>query len=67
MVLQYLIENHDNIVSREAISDKVLNVEPYSSNLVDVHISKIRKELDKCKAGKIIKTIKGRGYMICSN
>lgn len=67
LVLQYLMENHDKVISREDISDKVLNVETNSSNLVDVHISMIRKELNKCKAGKIIKTIKGRGYMICSN
>ena len=36
------------------------------SNTVDVHINYLRGKIDKGKKLKLIRTVKGKGYMVCS-
>lgn len=65
-VLEYLAMNKDRIVSRDEICERVLDLDNESSNVVDVHIAYIRKAFGKKTSNKLIKTVKGKGYMLCS-
>lgn len=63
MLLELLMKNAGNIVSRSFIMEHVWNssVDPFS-NTVETHIGNIRRKIgDDCKA---IKTISGRGYRL---
>ncbi len=60
-VLRYLMENAGRIISRAQLEEQMYgwdqNVE---SNAVEVYIHNLRKKLD----GKVIRTIRGAGYMM---
>jgi DNA-binding response OmpR family regulator len=62
-ILQTLLENKGQVVSRAALLDALA---PFgretASRSVDVHITKLRKKLGEC--GRYIKTIRGIGYKI---
>lgn len=66
-LLEYLILNLDRVVSRMEIEERVLDSSESDSNLVDVYIATLRKEFKKYSEEEIIKTVKGKGYMLCSN
>jgi len=64
-ILEYLMQNSGRIVSQEELLEHIWDEE---SNLftqaIKVHISNIRKKMSDIGAGDLIKTVKGRGYMI---
>jgi DNA-binding response OmpR family regulator len=64
-ILEYLMQNSGRIISQEELLEHIWDEE---SNLftqaIKVHISNIRKKLSDIGAGELIKTVKGRGYMI---
>lgn len=64
-LLQTLLEDKDQVVSRSKILQKVWNTnqETYT-NVIDVYISYLRSKIDADFQSKLIHTIKGRGYMI---
>ncbi|SHF86288.1 response regulator transcription factor [Dysgonomonas macrotermitis] len=67
-LLKLLLENKDKVLSRTQLLDTVwgLNYDT-NTNIVDVYISYLRNKIDRDDLPKLIKTIKGRGYMIQSN
>jgi len=65
-LLEYLMRNPDIVLSREQITSNVWDYNYDSfANVVDVHITSIRKKIGD-KEGKIIETIRGIGYKINS-
>ena len=64
-ILEYLLRNKGNVVSREQIEDRIWNYE-YSSNSnnVDVYMSKLRKKIDDGYDTKLIHTIRGVGWVL---
>lgn len=66
-IIEYLAANLDSVVSRADIIEHLWdeNTDIFS-NVVDVHIKNIRKELAVYDLEKVIQTIKGKGYMLCS-
>lgn len=67
-LLKILLENKDRIVSRSELLDSVWGVNGYNTtNVVDVYISYLRNKIDSDHNIKLIRTIKGRGYMIQSD
>jgi len=66
-LLKLLLENKDRVLSRTELLDTVwgLNYDT-NTNVVDVYISYLRNKIDRQGFPKLIKTIKGRGYMIQS-
>lgn len=66
-LLKLLIENKDKVLSRTQILDTVwgLNYDT-NTNIVDVYISYLRNKIDMEGYPKLIRTIKGRGYIIQS-
>lgn len=65
MLLEYLLRNRDELVSRHDILDGVwdLSVER-NTNTVDVHIRMLRKKIDHQFRPTLIHTIPGRGYKL---
>ncbi len=65
-LLEYLMRNPDRVLNREQILSNIWDFSFDSfSNVVDVHITNLRKKLGD-KNGKIIKTVHGVGYQINS-
>lgn len=64
-LLLLLARNRGNILSRTRISEQVWNVHYESeSNVVDVHIRRLRAKVDDPFPAKLIKTVRGMGYLL---
>lgn len=64
-LLEYLVRHSGQIVTRTMLFEEVWNYrynEP--SNVIDVHISKLRKKVDAPGMPTMIKTMRGSGYML---
>lgn len=65
-LLEYLAFNKGKALDRFSILNHVWGEGADEfSNTVDVHIRYLRKKIDEGFAQKLIKTVKGKGYMIC--
>lgn len=66
-LLEYLMLNAGKIVTRTMLLEKVwdYNFDP-QTNVIDVHISRLRNKIDKGFDQPMIETIRGAGYMISS-
>ncbi len=64
-LLEYLMRNAEQVVSRAMITEKVwgYSFDSYS-NLIDVHINHLRKKMDRGYDPKLIHTVKGVGYFL---
>ena len=63
-LLEYLMRNPGRVLEREQMLTNVWDFDFDSfSNVVDVHITNLRKKLDD-KKGELIETIRGVGYKI---
>lgn len=64
-LLKYLIENHDVVLSRDMILNRIwdysLEVE---SRVVDVYMGYLRKKIDAGSSKKLIHSVRGFGYTI---
>ncbi len=64
-LLEYLVRNAGQILTRTMILESVWGYNfDTSSNIIDVHINKLRSKIDRGFKTKLIKTIKGVGYVI---
>ena len=64
-LLEHLMLNRGHYVSRVELLDTVWNMEPaQSTNIVDVYVNYLRRKLDDPFPGKLIRTVRGRGYMV---
>ncbi len=67
-LLEYLAFNKGKALDRFSILNHVWgNDADEFSNTVDVHIRYLRKKIDDGFELKLIKTVKGKGYMICDD
>ena len=64
-LLEYLVINHNRVVSRVDIAEKIwdADIDP-SSNTIDTYINFLRKKVDKDFTPKLIHTIVGMGYIV---
>lgn len=65
-LLEYLLRNKDNILSKEQIIEHVWNFDSdVLPNTVEVYIGYLRNKIDApFKSAKLIKTVRGFGYKI---
>lgn len=66
-LLEYLMEHAGQIVTRTMLFEEVWHYrydEP--TNLVDVHVSKLRRKLDQGAATSFIQTVRGSGYVLAA-
>lgn len=63
-LLEYLLQHKGQIVTRTMLLEAVwdYHFDP-QTNVIDVHISRLRKKIDDKKA-ELIKTVRGAGYII---
>ncbi|MEM1155283.1 MAG: response regulator transcription factor [Pseudomonadota bacterium] len=66
-LLEYLMEHAEQVVTRTMLLEKLwgLNFDP-QTNIVDVHISRLRQKIDKDNDPQLIHTIRGMGYVLRS-
>jgi two-component system copper resistance phosphate regulon response regulator CusR len=64
-LLQYLMENRGTVLSRMDISEKVWDIHfDTTTNVIDVHINRLRKKVDHDFVPKLIQTVRGAGYTL---
>jgi two-component system OmpR family response regulator len=64
-LLEFLMRHADQVVTRTMLFEEVWNyrsVEP--TNVIDMHISKLRRKLDPENPDPIIRTVRGAGYIL---
>ena len=62
-LLRFLMERRGKVFSRDQILDSVWKGDAFvEQRTVDVHIRRLRAELEKAGAGKYIQTVRGVGY-----
>jgi two-component system OmpR family response regulator len=64
-LLEYLMRNAGHVVTRTMLLENVwdYHFDP-QTNVIDVHISRLRSKIDKGFGEPILQTIRGAGYMI---
>ena len=66
-LLEYLLRHQGHIVSREMLARDVWKVTSRATpldNVIDVHIARLRKKLDAPFRKKLLKTIRGVGFVL---
>ncbi len=64
-ILEFFLRRKNRVVSRTMLLEGVwdYHFDP-QTNIVDVHISKLRRQLDRDGAPPLIETVRGAGYMM---
>ncbi len=67
-LLEYLMRNSGQVVTRMMIFEAVWNYhfDP-GTNIIDVHVGRLRKKIDPPTVSPLIKTIRGTGFMFCES
>jgi DNA-binding response OmpR family regulator len=66
-LLEHLMLNRGQCVSRVELLDAVWNLEPaQTTNIVDVYINYLRRKLKDPPPGLLIRTVRGQGYIVPS-
>jgi DNA-binding response OmpR family regulator len=64
-ILEVLMRHAGRVVTRARLADHVWETEQDSlTNLVDVHVSHLRRKVDGSGGPPLIHTIRGRGYLV---
>lgn len=65
ILLEYMAMNKNQVLSRTAISEHVYGYNyDFDSNVIDVHINRLRNKIDKDFKVNLIHTVRGFGYML---
>ena len=65
MILEYLMNNSNQIISKEQIYDKIWGIDNYfESNNLEAYLSFVRKKLKIIDSDVTIKAIRGMGYKL---
>lgn len=64
-LLEFLMRHPGQVVTRTMLLEAVwdLHFDP-QTNLIDVHISRLRQAIDRDFGGQMLQTVRGAGYMI---
>jgi two-component system OmpR family response regulator len=67
-LLEYLVRNAGHIVTRTMLLENVwdYHFDP-QTNVIDVHVSRLRSKIDKGFEEPLLQTVRGAGYMIRDN
>jgi DNA-binding response OmpR family regulator len=66
-LLEYLLRHEETVVSREMIAREVWHATERATpldNVIDVHVARLRRKLDEPFDKKLLKTIRGVGFML---
>ena len=64
-LLEYLMRNADQVVTRTMLLEAVwdYHFDP-QTNVIDVHISRLRQKIDRGHASPLLHTVRGAGYLL---
>lgn len=64
-LLEYLLKNVDKVVTRTMLLENVweYNFDP-QTNIIDVHISRLRQKISQFGGDQMIDTVRGSGYIL---
>ncbi|MEM9386683.1 MAG: response regulator transcription factor [Pseudomonadota bacterium] len=64
-LLEFLMEHADQVVTRTMLLERLwgLHFDP-QTNVVDVHVSRLRQKVDRGFSRPIIQTVRGMGYVL---
>jgi len=64
-LLEYLVRHAGQVVTRTMLLENVwdLHFDP-QTNVIDVHVSRLRQALDRDAARPLIHTVRGSGYVL---
>lgn len=66
-LLEHLMLNRGQCVSRVELLDSVWRMEPaQTTNIVDVYVNYLRRKIKDPAPGRVIRTVRGQGYLIPS-
>ncbi len=64
-LLEYLLRNKNKLLSETLIRDNLSDMDNHTmSNIIHVYIYRLRNKIDKGHALKLIRTVRGSGYML---
>jgi two-component system OmpR family response regulator len=65
-LLKYLMEHPNQVISRTLLFEAVwdYHFDP-RTNVIDVHIAKLRRKFEELGHGELIETVRGSGYRLC--
>ena len=64
-LLEHLLLNRGQCVSRVELLDAVWNLDPVqTTNIVDVYVNYLRRKLQDPPPGQVIRTVRGQGYIV---
>jgi two-component system, OmpR family, response regulator len=64
-LLEYLVQHEGQVVSRTMLFEAVWDYRlDERTNVIDVHISRLRKKLDETGHAPMIETVRGSGYLL---
>ena len=66
-LLEYLLRNTDRVVTRTMLAEHVWehDFDPLS-NVIDVHVARLRRKIDHDHEAKLLQTVRGKGYILQS-
>ena len=65
VLLEYLLRNRGQVVTRRMLLENVWNYQfDPQTNVIDVHISRLRAKIDRDFTPPLLHTIRGAGYMM---
>ena len=64
-LLRYLLEHQGQVISRTLLFESVwdYHFDP-KTNVIDVHVAKLRKKLEENSQSQLIHTVRGAGYVV---
>jgi two-component system OmpR family response regulator len=64
-LLRYLLEHQNKVISRTLLFESVwdYHFDP-KTNVIDVHVAKLRKKLEENNQSQLIHTVRGAGYVL---
>ena len=67
-ILEYLMRHPNRVLTRAMIAEHVWDYDfPNVTNVIDVHIRQLRRQLDDPYPGGMIETVRGAGYRLCTS
>jgi DNA-binding response OmpR family regulator len=64
-LLEYFMRNVGRVLTRSVIAEHVWNVDfDTETNVIDVYVTYLRQKIDKGETVRLIKTVRGVGYML---
>jgi DNA-binding response OmpR family regulator len=63
-LLGYLAAHRDKVVSKTQILTAVWGYDGFDENVVEVHVSSLRRKLEAGGRSRLVHTVRGRGYLL---